>query len=307
MSKVRSDYIIFDISNLLYRCFFANKNQDDETTAGLAHHMALMTLNKYFKLYNPAKKVIMTFDRPNWRKEYTESDECISGKIYKGHRRQNMTQREREKFERFTGHLKKFEEIMRDRTSVICLAAERLEADDLVAGFVQGHPNDDHVIISADKDMMQLLKYENVRLVDPATGKDRDLREYDYNADLFMFEKCLRGDTGDNVQSAYPRIRKIRIRKAYTDDFERVNMMNESWRDNNKKEYIVRHLFKENQLLMDLSKQPEDIRKLMDDTIAEGLENPGKFNYFKFLAFCGKYELKNIAKGLEQYVPLLSK
>ena len=57
-------YLIFDISNILYRTFYANKGDDDITLAGLAQHAALTTLNKYFKEYKP-NKVVMTFDRPN--------------------------------------------------------------------------------------------------------------------------------------------------------------------------------------------------------------------------------------------------
>ena len=306
LSDNRKRFIIFDISNLLYRAFFANKSQDDVTTAGLAHHMALVTLNKYFKTFTP-HKVIMTFDRTSWRKAYTESEECLSQKPYKGHRRQNMTKKEREKFEKFLDHLSEFEDIMRVHTSVVCLAGEGLEADDLVAGFVQKYKEDDHIIVSADKDLIQLLRNENVRLIDPASGKDRTLDEWDGDADLFMFEKCLRGDMGDNVQSAYPRIRKTRIRKAYHDPFERVNVMNETWHDQNGTEFVVRNLFNENKLLMDLTAQPDFIRKRIDEVIEHEMANPGKYSYFHFMRFCGKYELKKISQSLEQYSKMLSR
>jgi len=299
-------YILFDISNLLYRAFFANKQQDDQTTAGLAHHIALTTLNKYFKLFRP-HKVIMAFDRSSWRKLYTGSDLCLSGKPYKGNRRQSMTAKEKEKFEAFLQHLQEFEEMVRVHSTIVCLAGDGLEADDLVAGFCQRHPDDEIVIVSGDKDMIQLLRHDGVRLVDPATGKDRTLEEWNGDADLFMFEKCLRGDSGDNVGSAYPRIRKTKIFKAYTDPFERVNIMNDTWVDQTGKEHVVRHLYAENQLLMDLTAQPECIRRKMDEVIDHEMSDPGSFSYFHFMKFLGKYELKKIAQNLEQYVPMLSR
>jgi len=299
-------FIVFDISNLLYRAFFANKQQDDQTTAGLAQHMALVTLNKYFKAYKP-HKVVMAFDRSSWRKEYTASEFCQSGKPYKGNRRQSMTPKEREKFEAFLSHLSEFEELMRVHSSVICLAGDGLEADDLVAGFCQRYTEDEIVVVSADKDMMQLLRGDNVTLIDPASGKPRNLDEYGGCADLFMFEKCLRGDSGDNVGSAYPRIRKTKIRKAWTDEFERINVMNETWTDQTGKEHIVRNLYKENQLLMDLTAQPKSIRVQMDQIIESEMEDPGTFSYFHFMAFLGKYELKKISQSLDQYVPMLSR
>ena len=55
-------YMILDISNLLYRTYYANKNEDELTIAGLAQHQALLTLNKYFNLYSP-DKIVMAFDR----------------------------------------------------------------------------------------------------------------------------------------------------------------------------------------------------------------------------------------------------
>jgi len=299
-------YIVFDISNLLYRAFFANKGQDDATTAGLAHHIALTTLNKYYKTFNP-HKVVMTFDRTSWRKEYTASEFCLSGKPYKGNRRKSMSPKEREKFEAFLKHLGEFEELVRVHSSVICLAGDGLEADDLVAGFCQQYTDDEVIIVSGDKDMMQLLRHEGVSLVDPASGKERTLDEWGGDADLFMHEKCLRGDTGDNVQAAYPRIRKTRIVQTYNDEYERINMMNETWTDQTGKEHIVRDLFKENQLLMDLTAQPASIRKQMTNIINSEMEDPGTFSYFHFMGFLGKYELKKIAQSLDQYVPMLSR
>lgn len=300
-------YLLFDISNLLYRTFFANKSDDDLTTAGLAHHMALMTLNKYFKQFKP-HKVIMTFDRSSWRKLYTADPElCLSGKPYKGNRRQDMTPRARVKFELFLEHLRDFEEIMRVHTSIVCLAGEGLEADDLVAGFVQSHQDDNVIIISADKDMLQLLRHENVRLIDPATGKDRTLDEWNGDADLFIYEKCLRGDSGDNVGSAFPRIRKTKILSTYTNAYDRVNMMNETWTDQTGKEHVVRRLFDENKLLMDLTAQPDCVRRKINEVIEHEMENPGTFSYFHFIKFLGKYELKKITQSVEQFVNLLSR
>ena len=294
------------MSNVLYRTFFANRNEDDMTTAGLAHHQALTTLNKYYRQYNP-NQVIMTFDRPNWREDYTRSEECISGKIYKGHRRQTMTPSERARYERFKLHLQDFESIMRDHTSIACLAADLLEADDLMAGVAERFHSDSEVyLISADKDLMQLLKYDSVHLIDPATDKKRTLEEYDNDANYFMFQKCLRGDAGDNVQSAYPRIRSTRIRQAYDSPFEHESVMNHTWTDQNGKQIVVRDLFLENKLLMDLTDQPEIITELINTTIDEGLNNPGRYSHFHFLKFCGQYGLDKISLNVDKYLPLLN-
>ncbi len=302
-------YLLFDMSNLLYRTFFAHTQEDDTTIAGLASHSALVTLNKYFREYKP-HKVVAAFDRPSWRKDYTASEECVSKKPYKGNRRQTMTPSEKLKYEQFCAHLNDFETLITDYTTIISLAAAKLEADDLMAGFVQVQtldPTNEIIIISQDKDMIQLLRFPNVRVVDPATGKDRTLAEWDNDADYFMFLKCIRGDPGDNVQSALPKIRETRIKKAYTDTFERANLMNETWKGPNDNEFMVKKLYKENQLLMDLQMQPDDIQRLIVQTVVKAVKNPGKFSYFQFLQFLGKYELKKVAEQADSFVPLLSR
>lgn len=312
-------YLIVDMSNLLYKAFYAREYtgrsarydermelEDDTDTFGLAHHAALTTLNKYYKLHKP-DKVVATFDRKSWRKDYTESEACVSKKPYKGHRRKNMSKTDKERYYDFLNHVQEFEEILRTHTSIICLGQDKLEADDLIAGFVQNNPDDTHIIVSADGDMLQLLKHENVSIIDPATGKEKTLEDWEFDAKYFMFLKCFRGDSGDNVQSAYPRLRETKIKDAYTDEFKRLNLMDHVWQDQNKVQYKVGDLFKENKLLMDLECQPDNIRQLINETIEHGVNNTGQFNYFKFLNFCGKYSLSKIAGSVEQYMALLSK
>lgn len=302
-------YLVFDISNLLYRTFFAHHTEDDITIAGLATHSALLVLNKYYREHKP-HKIVMAFDRQSWRKDFTASDECISKKPYKGNRRQGMTPREKIKYDQFCKHLQEFEFIIANHTSVITLANEGLEADDLVAGFVQmmAFEPDTHItIISGDKDLIQLLGPPTVKLVDPATGKERTLEEWKYDPEYFLFEKCLRGDAGDNVQSAYPRLRSTRIEKCYNNEFEKANMMNETWKGVEGTEYIVKQLYKENQLLMDLRAQPDDIRMRMITTILAAMKDPGNFSYFHFMKFLGKYELKKVAEQADTFVNMLSR
>lgn len=302
-------YLVFDMSNLLYRTFFAHTTEDDTTIAGLASHSALVTLNKYFREHKP-HKVVAAFDRTSWRKEYTASDECISKKPYKGNRRQGMTPSQKAKYELFCAHLNDFEKLIAENTTIISLAGAKLEADDLIAGFVQVQTLDETnevVVISGDKDLIQLLRHPNVRVIDPATGKDRTLEDWEGDADYFMFLKCIRGDAGDNVQSALPKVRETRVKKAYTDAFERANLMNETWAGVDGREFVVKELYRENQLLMDLTMQPDDIQKLLVKNILDAQKNTGKFSYFHFMKFLGKYELKKVAEQADNFVPLLSR
>jgi hypothetical protein len=301
--------LLFDASNVLYRTFHANKANDEKTISGLAHHAALTTLNKYYKQFKP-DKVVMAFDRSNWRKQYTKTDACLSGKLYKGNRRTKFTPKEQEKYEAFCEHILEFENLLRDHTSIICLSANTLEADDLMAGIVQHYrnkkDNSTFTIVSQDRDLLQLLKFQNVTIMDPATGKARTLEEYDNDVKWFMFQKCIRGDLGDNVGSALPKVRTTRLKLAFSDPYEYEKLMNETWTNQEEKVFKVKDLYDENKLLMDLESQPTEIRNLIEETIVHGLENPGKYSDFHFRKHCGKYELKMIADGINQYINMLS-
>lgn len=299
-------YLVVDASNLLYRAFYANKNEEDAVVLGLAMHSAFLTVNKYYRLHKP-DKIILCFDRDNWRKEYTMSEACYSKAIYKGLRRKDSTPAEQKKYADFLKHIAEFETMMREHTTIICLAEKGLEGDDCIAAWVTRHQDagDSHVIISGDKDFVQLLRFKNVKLVDPATGNERTCEDPKY----YMFEKMFRGEpkNTDNVQSAYPKLRETKIAAAYLDSFALTNLRNTEWTNHDGRVMNVGKLLDENKLLMDLTAQPDNIQDIMDMMVVKATLAKKKFSHFHFMKFLGKYELKRIAEQLETFVPMLSR
>lgn len=301
-------YIVFDISNLLYRSFFVQRSEPEDIVAGLATHTALVMLNKYFKMFKP-DKVVMAFDRKSWRKEYTASEKCISKKPYKGNRRKDMTEAQQAKYQRFIDHIAEFEKMIEEHTTIITLFENRLEADDLIAGFCQLHEgtDDEVIIISTDSDLLQLMKYGNVKIISPANDKEQKLDDFNNDPEYYIFNKCVRGDSTDNVQSAFPGVRSKRIEKAYNDPFERVQLMKEVWKNEEQVEFKVEELFAENELLINLEKQPNDIRRLILTSVDKSETKERQFSLFFILKFVGKYKLVKIKESIDQYIPLLSK
>lgn len=302
------DYLIFDISNLLYRSFYANTNEDVETIAGLACHSALTTLNKYYKQYPPTKRVVMALDRKSWRKEYTASEGCVSKRPYKGNRRKDMSPSQAMKYERFLEHLSELEQLLIDHTAIVTLYHHGLEADDVIAEMakVASENGETALIISTDSDLHQLLQYKGVQIVSPATDTLATLAEFDNDPLYYVFQKCVRGDTTDNVQSAYPRVRQDKIKAAFTDPFARVQMMSQTWTDQEGTVFVVKDLFEENRVLIDLTRQPDDIKQIMTETVSKALANPKKCSLFHILKFVGKHDLRAIQDNLDQYLPMLS-
>jgi len=306
--------LIVDTSNLLFRVssahgkYHATGSAEDQ--AGLAMHMSLNTLKSFYRKVQP-DQVAMAFEgADNWRKTYTKSDACVSKRIYKANRVKD------DSMIPFFELIKSFEQLARQHTSLVCLSHPRLEGDDVIAGYAQhfSAKGDEVIILSGDKDFMQLLDLPGVSLMNPDDGKlrgnDKKTGER-IDPKYFMFEKCIRGDAGDNVMSAYPRVRSTKIEAAFKDEYARTNLFNETWEFSDpstgeKRTFQVGDLFAENELLMDLSKQPEDIRQLITETIEREVVHHGQFSYFHFVKFCSKYGLKKIAEEAQYFVEMLS-
>ena len=133
-----------------------------------------------------------------------------------------------------------------------------------------------------------------------------------------LFEKCMRGDTSDNVFSAYPGVRKkgsknkVGLLEAFDDrnskGFNWNNMMLQRWVDHNGVEHRVLDDYERNRVLVDLTAQPEELKEYIDTTMRSQMapkQNP--MVGAKFLKFCGKYELKRIADEAPKYAEWLQK
>jgi len=298
-------YVIFDISNIARMAWHVNDGQPDDVVAGMAVDVTLKMLNKYYKKFKP-HEIILAYDRPNWRVDYTKTPKCVSGKLYKGDRALKLTEKEKARLEIFKATLADFEELIKAHTSIICFSADGCEADDLIAGFCQKYGEDiDITIVSSDKDYVQLLVNDNIKLMNPLTQKYRTLEEWDNSIEWNLFVKCIRAGE-DNIQSAYPRVRLTKLKEAFENPFTMTNIMKHEWKHPNGKKYVVEELFKENQYLMDLTKQPDHIKTAMFDAVEHGLDNRSKFSLFHFVKWCQKHNLKKIVQDIAYFKPMLT-
>jgi 5'-3' exonuclease len=305
--------LIVDTSNLLFRVAAANNKHNSGTAqdlAGLAMHSSLNTLKSFYRKVQPDQVALAFEGTDNWRKDYTRSASCVSKRVYKANRVKD------DSMVPFFELIRSFEQLARQHTSLVCLSAPRLEGDDVIAGYAQYYSarGDEVIILSGDKDFIQLLDLPGVSLMNPDDGKlrgtDKKTGER-IDPKFFMFEKCFRGDSGDNVMSAYPRVLVTKLKKAFTNEYERTNLMNHTWEFSDpstgeKRTYRVGDLFAENEQLMDLSKQPEDIRQLITETIEHEVANTGRFSLFEFQRFCGKYSLKKISEEAQHFIDMLA-
>jgi hypothetical protein len=121
----------------------------------------------------------------------------------------------------------------------------------------------------------------------------------------------MRGDTSDNVFSAYPGVRekgtknKVGLREAFADRDKRGyswnNLMLQRWSDHNGLEHRVLDDYERNCALVDLNAQPQNIKDMVDTAICEQISHRdvGQVGAH-FLKFCGKYELNKLSDSADQ-------
>ena len=132
-----------------------------------------------------------------------------------------------------------------------------------------------------------------------------------------LFEKCVRGDTTDNVFSAYPGARvkgtknKIGMQEAFNDKdskgFNWNNFMLQRWTDHEDVEHRVLDDYHRNRVLIDLTAQPDEIKASLDESIAvqTNAEPVGQVGVH-FLRFCGKWDLEKLSDKAEIHAAYLN-
>jgi len=170
---------------------------------------------------------------------------------------------------------------LKNLTASYTLSHPRCEADDVIAVWCQESRNVENVILSTDKDFIQLID-ERTTLYSPVQAVFRETEDAGFD----LFVKCIRGDAGDNVRSSFPRVRMDRLKKAWDDDLEMLNLL-ETVRPDGVK---VGDALSQNISLIDLSQQPDYIR----DGILLEIESfvPNSFSLVKAMKFLGDNHLK---------------
>jgi 5'-3' exonuclease len=323
------NYALIDTANTFFRArHIASRNSTTWEKIGMAIHLTLSSVNQVVKKYG-IDHVVFCLEGRSWRKDVY--------KPYKAHRavaQQALTESEQEENKMFWETYDLFTTFLREKTNCSVLRHERAEADDLIARFVHLHPSDNHYIISSDTDYVQLIapnvfQYNGVAnqlitldgyhddkgrlIVDKKTKEPKLLGDPQFH----LFEKCMRGDAGDNVFSAYPGVRtkgsknKVGLIEAYADrnkqGFNWNNMMLQRWVDHDGVEHRVRDDYERNCTLIDLTAQPDDVKEAVDNTIRTGVRvTPTPQVGLHFMKFCGKYELTKISEQSDSYAKWLN-
>ena len=316
--KFPKTYIIIDSANTFFRARHVVRGDDVDTKLGLALHIMMNSVKKCYERFK-ADHVVFCFEGRSWRKDFYPA--------YKQNRKETrdaMTPSEQEADALFWQTFDEFKTFVTEKTNCTVLRHQDLEADDLIAGWTQAHPQDKHIIISSDTDFYQLLsdnvsQYNGITDIyadingfiddkgNPVMDKKTKLPKSAPDPEWLLFEKCMRGDSSDNVFSAFPKVRTNKLKEAFEDrknqGFVWNNLMLTRWVDHNGKERIVKDEYATNEQLIDLTKQPDEVKIKIAETIATATDQAKSVGNVgvHLLKFCAKHDLVRIRDNVKFY------
>jgi len=326
---MKKTYILVDSLNMFFRAKHVGGGKDIDMRVGMAMHIMFNSIKKCWRDFN-GTHVVICLEGRSWRKDFYTP--------YKANRkviREQRSIKEQEDDELIFEAYQDMIEFFADKTNCTVIRQENAEADDLIATWVQQHPGDDHVIVSTDSDFYQLLAenvtqyngttdqivslegFKNAKtgewVIDKKTGEPKKA----IDPEFVLFEKCVRGDSSDNVFSAYPGARlkgsknKTGILEAFEDrltgGYNYNNFMLQRWVDHEEQEHRVRDDFERNKILIDLTAQPDEIKAECKQRIDEALQKePVSQIGIYFMKFCSKWNLVKMSETPGDYAEFLS-
>jgi len=180
--------ILLDYSQIALSNIIVQKVDSEE----LIRHMILNSIRMYNKKYRDeyGQMVICTDGFNTWRKEYFPQ--------YKAARKKNRTESNLDWNEIFRV-LNQIREDLANHFPYKVVHMEGCEADDVIGALTidsqEFGKNEPIMIISSDKDFIQLQRYSNVKPFSPIQKKAVS----DPNPRKYLFEHILKGDKGDGI------------------------------------------------------------------------------------------------------------
>lgn len=252
--------ILLDYSQIALSNIIVQKLNDEN----MIRHMILNSIRMYNKKYRDeyGQMVICADGANTWRRSYFPE--------YKAHRKKNRDESSQDWSEIFR-ILNLVRDEIRENLPYKVIHIEGCEADDVIGTLaLQTQEFGQHepvMVISSDKDFIQLQKFNNVKQFSPIQKK----LVTDPNPRKYMFEHICKGDKGDGI----PNI--LSPDNAIIDEIRQSPMTKkkmEYWADNadNLKEVMTNEEYRNyirNKTLIDLTEVPEVHQQLIINTFME--------------------------------------
>ena len=269
--------VLVDFNGLAIGSIMGSLNRGEGLSSNLVKHIILNNLRLYRKKYTEGKygNIVICCDDRSWRKD-----------VFPQYKANRTTTRKTDKHD----WLQIFDLIdstlndIRNNFPYAVVKVDKAEADDII-GALTVHKSipligEDVVIISADKDFIQLQKHGNVIQWSPMFNKV----DKDPNPIKYLFEHLLKGDSGDGVPNV---LSSDDCLVTHTRQHPMTKKKIEAWwlERNNLKEVMPQHIFRNymrNREMIDLDRTPENIKKESIDQY-ENYVYPKRSNILTYL------------------------
>lgn len=157
--------IILDMNQISVASLMMNMHMTKAETVDedMVRHMILNSVRMYRMMFNEEYgEIVLTWDsRHYWRRDYFPE--------YKLNRKMGREKDSRD-WDQIYGVLNKIKDEVRLNLPYKYLEVYGAEADDIIAVLCKKYQSENIVIVSADKDFIQLHKYPKVKQYSPNTG-----------------------------------------------------------------------------------------------------------------------------------------
>jgi hypothetical protein len=280
--------ILLDYSQIALSNIIVQKLNDEN----MIRHMILNSIRMYNKRHRKeyGQMVICADGMNTWRRQYFPE--------YKGMRRKGKEESTMDWNEIFR-IVNLIREEIQENLPYKVMHMEGCEADDIIGAlairtqeFGQGEPV---MIVSSDKDFIQLQKYNNVKQFSPIQKK----AVTDKNPRTYLFNHVMRGDSGDGIPNVLSKDdtfmsggKQTPLRQTRIDD----------WAANadKLKDYMPEDLYRNyqrNKTLIDLNEIPENIQ----ESIINKYDNQKLPMKMKVLNYLIKKRCTNLIECVEEF------
>ena len=280
--------ILVDLNQVLISNLMAQtRGQPDKTTANedMIRHMVINSLRGFnVKFKTKYGKMVLCSDAGDpWRRD-----------IFPHYKYSRKKGREESTFDwdNIFNIITNIKNEIKENFPYIVMYNEKCEADDIIATLVKYHYQDEPImIVSGDKDFIQLQQYKNVKQYAPIqkefVGEDIDPKQ-------FLLEQILKGDRSDGVPNILSEDNVFvtgEKQKPMT-----KKRMDEYAFDENRTDFLNKN-FRRNETLIDLTKIP----KVYEDAIINSFREYKVNDRSKLLTYFIENKLKSLMENIGDF------
>ena len=255
-----------------------------EVDESMVRHMILNSIRMYRKEHHSEYgEVVLTWDsKHSWRRDYFPE--------YKASRRKGREESDLN-WDDIFGTLNKIRNEIKQNFPYKYLEVFGAEADDIIGFLCEENRDEKIMIISGDKDFIQLQKYPNVTQWSPITKKQVN----GFDPTIYLKEHILKGDTSDGVPNV------LSPDNTFSDGLRQRPLSRkkiQSWLNSIKDcDDEVKRNYQRNLTLIDLTKTPEELK----NQIRLEYNNAPHGDRSKLLNYFMIYKLKELTENIGEF------